>query len=174
MFTELQKDILKNGGATLDNNFKKATLKSGFMVSIQGYEFITKDIKEAIKKGLEYKEIIKDKKGFYIGYWIDTKDNNKIYVDISKNISKKRDAITTAKKNLQKGIYNIKDDKTIYLNYDIKFYSLYKIIRDKITNDIKDYKFIKGYDIIRDIPSNYRTDTNNYKIFIDTMNINEL
>ena len=174
MFTELQKDILKNGGATLDNNFKKATLKSGFMVSIQGYEFITKDIKEAIKKGLEYKEIIKDKKGFYIGYWIDTKDNNKIYVDISKNISKKRDAITTAKKNLQKGIYSIRDDKTIYLNYDIKFYSLYKIIRDKITNDIKDYKFIKGYDIIRDIPSNYRTDTNNYKIFIDTMNINEL
>ena len=174
MFTQLQNDILKNGGATLDNNFKKANLKNGFMVSIQGYEFITNDIKQAIKKGLEYKDIIQNKKGYFVGFWIDTNDNNKIYVDISKQIAKKRDAITTAKKNLQKGIYSIKDDKTIYLNYDIKFYSLYKIIRDKITNDIKDYKFIKGYDIIRDIPSNYRNDTNNYKIFIDTLNINEL
>lgn len=174
MFTELQNEILKNGGATLDNNFKKASVKSGFMVSIQGFEFITNDIKEAIKKGLEYKEVIKDKKGYYVGFWIDTNDNNKIYVDISKNIISLRDATKTAKKNLQKGIYDIRKDKTIYLNYDIKFYSLYKIIRDKITNDIIDYKFIKQVDILKDITSNYRTDTNNYKIFIDTININEL
>ena len=75
---------------------------------------------------------------------------------------------------MQKAIYNIKDNESIYLNYDIKYYSLYKIIRDKITNDIKDYKFIKQYDTTHDIPSNYRTDTNNYKIFSDIINIVEL
>lgn len=173
LLDEIKKDILKNEGATLNNEFKKANLKSGFMVSIMGYEFITNNIDEAIKKGLEYKEIIKDKKGYYVGFWIDTQDNNKIYVDISKNISNKRDAEKTAKKNLQKGIYSLKDNKTIYLNYNVSYYSLYKIIRGK-DEVIKDYKFIKQVDTIREIKSNYRNDKNNYIIFKDLININEL
>lgn len=173
LLDEIKKDILKNEGATLNNEFKKANLKSGFMVSIMGYEFITNNIDEAIKKGLEYKEIIKDKKGYYVGFWI---DNNIIYVDISKQINNKRDAEKTAKKNMQKAIYNNKTQTSIYLNYDIIFYSLYKKIYKKINNDIMliDEVFKKSYDTLHDIPSNYRNDTNNYIIYKDYININEL
>lgn len=173
-FEELKKEILKNNGLTCNKELKNANLTNGFMVSINGYEYTTYDIDKAIKKGIEYQNIIKNKSNYYVGFWVDVKDNNKIYVDISKNIISLRDAEKTAKKNLQKAIYNIKNNKTIYLNYEIKFYSLYKIIRDKITNDIKDYVFIKGYDIIKNIPGNYRTDKDNYIVYQDFININEL
>lgn len=170
LLDEIKKDILKNEGATLNNEFKKANLKSGFMVSIMGYEFITNNIDEAIKKGLEYKEIIKDKKGYYVGFWI---DNNIIYVDISKKIDNLRDATKTAKKNIQKAIYNNKTQKSIYLNYNITYYTLYKIIKT-LDDKIKDYKFIKQTDTKREIESNYRNDKNNYFISCDYMNIQEL
>ena len=173
-FEELKKEILKNNGLTCNKELKNANLTNGFMVSIQGYEYTTYDIDKAIKKGIEYQNIIKDKNNYYVGFWVDVEDNNKIYVDISKNIKSLKDAKKTARKNLQKAIYNIKDNKTIYLNYEVKFYSLYKIVRDKITNDIKDYVFIKGYDIIKDIPSYYRTHKDNYIIYQDFININEL
>lgn len=176
MFTELQKDILKNGGATLDNNFKKATLKSGFMVSIQGYEFTSYNIDDIINKMIEYKEIIKDKNNYYIGVWIDTENNNLIYLDISKNISKSRDAITEAKRNYQKAIYNIKDNKSIYLDYNITYYTLYKKIYKIIDNKkvLIDEVFKNMYNKISDINSNYRIDKENYSIYKDIININEL
>lgn len=173
-FEELKKEILKNNGLTCNKELKNANLTNGFMVSIQGYEYTTYDIDKAIKKGIEYQNIIKDKNNYYVGFWVDVEDNNKIYVDISKNIKSLKDAKKTARKNLQKAVYNIKDNRTIYLNYEVKFYSLYKIVRDKITNDIKDYVFIKGYDIIKDIPSYYRTHKDNYIIYQDFININEL
>ena len=170
---ELKKDIIKNGGITLNDDFKKASLKSGFMVSILGYEFKTNNIDEAIKKGLEYKDIIKNKNNYYVGFWL---DGGFWYVDISKNISNKRDAEKTAKKNIQKAIYNIKDNKSIYLNYEVKFYSLYKKIYKNIDNKkvLIDEVFKNMYNSIKDIPSNYRVDKENYSIYKDFININEL
>ena len=170
MIENLKNEIIKNGGLTCDDKLKKVNLKNGFMVSIIGYEFTTKNIDEAIKKGVEYQNIIKDKKGYYIGFWI---DNNIIYVDISKKIDNLRDATKTAKKNIQKAIYNNKTQKSIYLDYNITYYTLYKIIKT-LDDKIKDYKFIKQVDNLRDIPSNYRTDKKNYIIFKDLININEL
>lgn len=176
MYNELKKEILKNKGLTINKDLKKVNLKSGFMVSIIGYEFTTYNIDEAIKEGLKYKEIIKNKNNYYIGFWIDEKDNNKIYVDISKNINNLRDAEKTAKKNIQKAIYNIKDNKSIYLNYEVKFYSLYKKIYKNIDDKkiLIDEVFKNMYNSIKDIPSNYRTDKNNYSIYKDFININEL
>lgn len=167
---ELKNEIIKNGGLTINKELKNANLKSGFMVSIIGYEFTTKNIDEAIKKGVEYKEVIKNKNNYYIGFWI---DNDIIYVDISKKIDNLRDATKTARKNLQKAIYSIKDNKSIYLDYEVKFYSLYK----KVYNNKKvliDEVFKNIYNSIHDIPSNYRLDKNNYIIYKDSININEL
>lgn len=172
----LKKEVIKNGGLTVNYELKNANLKNGFMVSINGYEFITYNIDEAIKKSVEYKEIIKDKKNYYIGFWIDKEDNNKIYVDISKNISSLRDAEKTAKKNIQKAIYNIKDNKSIYLNYNITFYTLYKKIYKEVNNKkiLIDEVFKNMYNTIKEIPANYRIDKNNYIIYKDSININEL
>ena len=172
---ELKNEIIKNGGLTINKELKNANLKSGFMVSIMGYEFITKDYNKMIDKIIEYKKILDNfnNDNYYIGVWIDKKDNDKIYIDISKNMLNFRDAEKTARKNLQKAIYNIKDNKSIYLDYEVKFYSLYK----KVYNNKKvliDEVFKNIYNSIHDIPSNYRLDKNNYIIYKDSINIKEL
>lgn len=173
---ELKNEILKNGGLTITKELKNANLKNGFMVSINGYEFTSYNINDIINKMAEYKEIIKDKNNYYIGVWIDKENNNLIYLDISKNINNLRDAEKTAKKNLQKAIYNIKKDTSIYLNYEVKFYTLYKKIYKIIDNKkiLIDEVFKNMYNSIKDIPSNYRIDKENYTIYKDFININEL
>lgn len=173
MFTNLKSEILKNGGATLTSELKNANLKSGFMVSVYGYEYTTKNINEALKKGIEYAEIIKGNNNLYVGFWVDVQNDNLIYVDISERVESVRNAHRLAKKNLQKGIYSIKDNKTIYTDFNINIYTLYRIIRDKKGNII-DYKPIRNYDSTHDIPSNYRRDKEHFNIFKDVLNIQEL
>ena len=68
---ELKKEVLKNKGLTVNAELKNANLKNGFMVSLMGYEFTTYNIDEAIKKSVEYKDIIKNKNNCFIGFWID-------------------------------------------------------------------------------------------------------
>ena len=170
---ELKKEVLKNKGLTVNAELKNANLKNGFMVSLMGYEFTTYNIDEAIKKSVEYKDIIKNKNNCFIGFWIDEEDNNKIYVDISKNISSRRDAEKTAKKNMQKAIYNIKDNESIYLNYEITFYSVYKKVYDKDKNII-DEVFKNMYNTIKEIPQVFRQYKEYYSIYKDNININEL
>lgn len=171
----LKNEIIKNEGLTINKELKNANLKSGFMVSIMGYEFITKDYNKMIDKIKEYKKILDNfnNDNYFIGVWIDKKDNDKIYIDISKNISSRRDAEKTAKKNLQKAIYDIKHNKSIYLNYEITFYSLYKKILDS-NNNIIDYKFIKQFDTKKAINNLQWYLKNNYVLFNDSININEL
>lgn len=173
---ELKNEILKNKGLTINKELKNANLKNGFMVSIMGYEFTSYNIDDIMNKMIEYKDIIKDKNNYYIGVWIDTENKNLIYLDISKNIKKSRDAITEAKRNYQKAIYNIKDNKSIYLNYNITYYTLYKKIYKIIDNKkiLIDEVFKNMYNKISDINSNYRIDKENYTIYKDIININEL
>lgn len=173
---ELKNEILKNEGLTINKELKNANLKNGFMVSIMGYEFTSYNIDDIMNKMIEYKDIIKDKNNYYIGVWIDKENNNLIYLDISKNIAKSRDAITEAKRNYQKAIYNIKDNKSIYLDYNITYYTLYKKIYKIIDNKkiLIDEVFKNMYNKISDINSNYRIDKENYTIYKDIININEL
>lgn len=134
------KKIIENGGETLTKELKKADLKKGFMVSLEGTETQTQgDDYQAIKKAIEDKQaIIKDNNNMYIGLWL---DNNIMYIDISINIIDKVEALEFAKYNKQLAIYDLKNNDSIYLkDYNfIKYYTLYEVIKDK-NNNIIDYK----------------------------------
>lgn len=135
-------EIIENKGATLDKNLNNFNSDNGFMVSIKGQEVkVNKnDIKE-IKKEIEKKrEFIGNKKGLYIGLWL---DNEILYIDISIHIIDYLEALEVARNNDQLAIFDLKKKDSIYLNY-IKYYNLYKVIKKE--NKIIDYKLIKQYD----------------------------
>lgn len=130
--------INNNGGITLNKESKKAELKRGFMVSLYGSEYKTNDKKEVLKKINEYINNIQDKKGLFVGVWL---DSGFYYVDYSINIIDKVEALEFGKKNKQISIYNIKDNSYLYLkDYNFsKYYTIYEVIKDKNENII-DYK----------------------------------
>lgn len=134
------KRIIENKGETLNKELKKADLKKGFMVSLEGTETQTQgDDYQAINQAIKEKqEIIKDSNNMYIGLWL---NNNIMYIDISINIEDKTEALEFAKYNKQLAIYDLKNNDSIYLkDYNfIKYYTLYEVIRNK-NNDIIDYK----------------------------------
>lgn len=134
------KRIIENKGETLTKELKKASIKGGFMVSLEGTETQTKgDDYQAIKKAIEEKQtIIKDNNNMYIGLWL---DSDIMYIDISININNKVEALEFGKYNKQLAIYDIVNNDSIYLkDYNfIKYYTLYEVIKDK-NNNIIDYK----------------------------------
>jgi hypothetical protein len=134
------KRIIENKGETLTKELKKAELKRGYMVSLEGTETQTKgDDYQAIIKAIEEKQaIIKDKNNMYIGLWL---DSNIMYIDISVNIIDKVEALEFGKYNKQLAIYDLKNNDSIYLkDYNfIKYYTLYEVIKDR-NNNIIDYK----------------------------------
>ena len=144
---EMIKEIIKNGGATLDTNYNNFNANAGFMVSLYGYETkININNIKAIKKEIETKKEEAKKNNAYIGLWV---DNGLVYVDISKHIIDYNEALETARDNEQLAVYDLKNDKSIYLSYK-KYYTLYKVIRNA-DNEIIDYKIVKQYDKKEDI-----------------------
>lgn len=141
--------INNNGGITLDKESKKAELKRGFMVSLYGSEYKTNDKKEVLKKINEYINNIQDKKGLFVGVWL---DGGFYYIDYSINIIDKVEALEFGKKNKQISIYDIKENNYLYIkNYSFsKYYTLYKVVKNN-NNDIIDYKLITQYEKINDI-----------------------
>jgi len=131
-------DWIKNG-ASLDKGLQPITKKSGFMVSLLGYEktFKTEDT-EAIKENiLYYKSLLKSNQ--FVGIW---QHDGLIYIDISRHYTNKQDAIRNGIKNKQLAIYDLKNNCDIYLTK--KVYIIYKY--NKIKNDIyfiNEYKSIK-------------------------------
>lgn len=115
---ELINKIIKNEGATLDKNLTSAELKKGFMVSLYGMEkkhSINNMDYKAIEDNLkEYKEIIKDKKGFYVGCWC---YEGYLYIDISECITDKTRALELADDRKQLAIYDIVNNESIELKY---------------------------------------------------------
>ena len=194
---EILKDIkdyiIKNEGITLDiEKLQNTSIKNGFIVSLIDFEYKTKNIDEVINKITKYIDIIntlkskeKVKKTYFVGVWYN-KDDGFYYLDISKHFEKLRDAKKFGEVNKKKAIYNLKDNKSIYLNYNITFYSLYKVIKDDNNNIIKD-NIISTFDNIKDI-SNYlkisikevynilnnKINNTSYIIYKDIINIDEL
>ena len=136
-------EIIKNEGATLDYNYNNFSSNVGFMVSLKGQEVkVDKNNIEEIKKEVEKKrEFIKDKKGLYVGLWL---DNEIMYIDVSIHIIDYMEALEVARNNDQKAIYDLQKNNSIYLTY-LKYYTLYRVIKDS-NNNIIDYKLIKQYD----------------------------
>ena len=141
-------EIIENKGATLDKNYNDFKSDIGFIVSVKGQEVkIDKNDIEGIKKEIEKKrEFIKDKKGLYIGLWL---DSDIMYIDVSIHIIDYLKALEVARNNEQLAIFDLKKKDSIYLTY-LKYYTLYRVIKDK-DNKIIDYKLIKQYDKREDI-----------------------
>ena len=137
------KKIIKNEGATLDYNYNSFNSNIGFMVSLKGQEVkVNKNDIENIKKEVDKKrEFIKDKKGLFIGLWL---EDDILYIDISVHIINYLKALEVARNNEQKAIYDLKNSNSIYLTY-LKYYTLYRVIKDS-DNKVIDYELIKQYD----------------------------
>ena len=142
------KKIIIEGGATLNKYGKDFVSNKGFMVSIKGQEVkVDKNDIQGIKKEIEKKrEFIKDKKGLYIGLWL---DSDIMFIDVSIHILDYNEALEVARDNDQKAIFDLKNKTSIYLNYS-KYYTLYNVIKDE-EGKITDYKIIKQYNNIEEI-----------------------
>lgn len=141
-------EIIENKGATLDQNYNNFNSDKGFMVSIKGQEVkVNKNDIEEIKKEIEKKrEFIGNKKGLYIGLWL---DSDIMYIDISIHIIDYLEALEVARDNDQLAIYDLQKNDSIYLTY-LKYYTLYRVIKNK-DNEVIEYELIKQYDKKEDI-----------------------
>ena len=141
-------EIIENKGATLDYNYNNFKSDRGYMVSLKGQEVkVNKNDIENIKKEIEKKrEFIKDKKGLFIGLWL---EDDILYIDVSIYIIDYLKALEVARNNEQKAIYDLQKNDSIHLTY-LKYYTLYKVVKDS-NNKVIDYKHIKQYDKKEDI-----------------------
>jgi len=135
---DIIKEALTNGGLTIGLQAKK-----GFMCSIYGMEktFTIEQLEELEKELENYKRIVKNKKGLFVGLWY---NEGLIYLDISKLYQSKQQAIKKGIENKQKAIYDLEHQKDIELLKDC--YILYKY------NNIKnDYIYLKEFYNIDDL-----------------------
>ena len=176
-------NAIKKGGATLDKYYQPINQKKGFMVSLANHETtfnINTDINIIINKVQEYQKLIKSKQHHFIGLWV---NNGTIYLDISKHFQDKQNAVSFGIDNNQLAIYDLKNDKSIYLTK--KVYIIYEL--NKSNNDIKyirefeTEKEVKNYLKVANI-HRYTTDdidklkslvNDKYFIFRDNILINE-
>ena len=145
-------EIKEKNGGTYNKELKPINAKSGYMVSLQGYEKKCRTDEETERAIIKNMEIVERLDNAYLGAWI---DEGITYIDISVLVENKEDAMELGKINNQLAIYNIKNNESIYLSY---YYTVYRVVRDK-DNEIIDYKIYKQY---------------NYKIdIIEELDINE-
>ena len=144
------------------------TKKGGYMVSLAGAETQEKNIEKVLEIVEDYKKQIANKKGLYVGIW---EEKGLYYIDISKHIKNKYNAIKEGKKNKQIAIYNIKNSKSIYLDDFIKYYTLYEVIRNAEGQE-KDLQVVGTFDKRAEVQK--YNNNSNYKIIIDYINKYEL
>lgn len=184
---DIKEYIKENKGITLDiNTMKNTTIKNGYSVSLAGYETKEKSIDKTMEIVKDYIKAVKNlnKNNLFVGVWYDEKTQY-YYIDISMIINKRREAERIAKDNKQLAIYDLKNNDSIYLNYNIKFYSIYKKIYDNngvLINEIiettKDtikevinYTQLEKREVYYII--NNKVENKKYNIFIDYISIND-
>ena len=100
--------ILKNGGATINARGEFVSLKSGYQVSVRDLgrvrvDDLTEDmVKTVIEQGLS--------RGEYCGVWI---DDGFAYVDISKRIGTKQEAMRLGKEKKQLSILDWRKNRCL-------------------------------------------------------------
>ena len=115
---KLYEKMIKNGGLTINRHMEELTYNRGYMVSVYGYEKKLDDFsfEEVEKVVSEYQQIVKG--ALYIGFWI---DNGVLYIDISKYIYNKSQALKFGKQNKQIAIFDIENQESIEIHY-LDFY----------------------------------------------------
>lgn len=184
---DIKEYIKENKGITLDiNTMKNTTINTGYSVSLAGYETKEKSIDKTMEIVKDYIKAVKNlnKNNLFVGVWYDEKTQY-YYIDISMIISKRREAEKIAKENKQLAIYDLKNNDSIYLNYNIKFYSIYKkiynnngVLINEIIETTKDtikevinYTQLEKREVYYII--NNKVENRKYNIFIDYISIND-
>lgn len=123
----------KNGGCSFNSNLDILENLKGYTISIQKYEYKTtiKNIDEIEKNILKKIEIVKSKKNFIIGTWI---DDGILYIDINKIEKNYTRAVEFGKSQNQLAIFDNVNKKSIYLKKD-SIFILYEYL--KSINDIR-------------------------------------
>lgn len=137
-----------NGGATLKADYSNANLKSGYVASIFGYEktynMDALNMEQLSADMQAYSKYVSEHQNAYIGLWI---DNGMLYLDISKHIAKKQNAIEFGKRNNQLSVYDVINDA--YIDLRIDTYIIYEF--DAKSSDYKYvYETTNKEDIKRD------------------------
>ena len=105
------KNIIKAGGATISKNGTLKNFKTGYQASFEDIATLNLNNLNDILKNIN--NIIKTlRAGEFCGLWI---ESNKIYIDKSKRIQAKKDAIYFGKLKKQLSIYDWHKKSCIYL-----------------------------------------------------------
>lgn len=168
MNKETIKNIIKDGGATLTSELKKANTYKGYMVSLYGSEKVLtlNNIDNIIFEISETASNIQP--GQYLGLWI---DKELLYIDITINIPSKQEAINTGLLNKQQAIFDVQRGKSIYLDKYAFIIYRYNSIKD-------DYNYIAEVATIEQVMnllgSNYKRTINNIHTSIDNIDTSRL
>lgn len=177
MLDKIINEAIKNGGATLTATLDNASLKYNYMVSLYGHEATFKvDDMEGLKEGLKaYQKKASGKKDLYIGLWV---NDGLVYLDLSINICKKRDALRIGKQNKQKAIYDVKNNKDIKIKYkDVIFFTVYNEDMQAVASldtldEVVEYTQIPRRTVYKFINKDMLV--NNYYIYKDIISYDEL
>ena len=174
---KIKEYIIKNNGVSLNSKGELINNNFGYIVSVEQYTSTTKNINDAIDILLNYTkclDIVKNKNtiksfvcGVCAGVWL---SDGVYYIDINIIYKNKEKAIQKAKKEKQKAIFDIKNNKDINLNYNFTSYAVYKNIYKN--GVFYDNVFMFMSDTFKDIKT-YYNDKKNYTIEKVILNIIE-
>lgn len=110
-------NLVLNGGFTVDSKLQVADVNAGYMVGgfSKEYKIKSKDLNiktftKLIKK-LQREALKND---LFIGGWYKC-DNNIYYIELSKHINLEFEALRLGRKFKQLAIYDLKNNKSIYI-----------------------------------------------------------
>lgn len=106
------KNIIANGGATLDRNGASVNFKSGYQVSRKDCYTLNaenlNEIKKAVKTVLKR---ISHESGLFCGVWV---DSGLVYIDISERVKSLKKALRVGKARKQISIFSWSSGDCVY------------------------------------------------------------